>query len=195
VSARRPLPWIYPLQEIHGLDSGIEGAVRVLREEGVRTAESCEGGPGHAFTKPTACFAGGFEDGFRALAAVMHPAARRRIVMRLSALRYVWTITDDREPTGPEWELVCEPRPSDTPCRECGQYRTRPECADTQSAFRQGNSPCCDTALDLPPRSCDMAGSPPEPQLPHRSQHSCQDTSCSPREDDGIAPDPSQVIP
>jgi hypothetical protein len=171
-------------------------AVRVLRENGVETVESCEGGPGHAFPEPTVCYAGEFNEGFRALAAVLRPSARVRIGMRLSALRYVWTIIDGREPTGPEWELVWEPsRPSGTHGKESDPRQSQPECADIRSASHQGNLPCCDTALDPPPMSCSTAGLLPEQPRPHRSQHSCEDTSYSPREDDGIAPDLSQVIP
>ena len=35
--------------EALGLDPGIAGAVAVLREAGVETFESCEGGHGHAY--------------------------------------------------------------------------------------------------------------------------------------------------
>jgi hypothetical protein len=194
VSARRPLPWIYPLPEVHGLDPGIEEAVRVLRADRVWTSESCEGGPGHSFAEPTVCFAGEFNEGFRALAVVLQAGARDQIGMRLSALRRVYTIIDG-EPTGPEWELVWWPSNSGTLCRECGQRLRPPECACTQSASHPGNSPCCGNESCPPQSPCDTPCSLPEPQLPNHSQHSSQNTSCSPREGDGIAPDPSQVIP
>jgi hypothetical protein len=81
-----------------GLDPGIESYVRVLREHGVETFESCEAGPGHVFPEPTIRFAGTFGEGFRALAV----ALEHRFPVR--ALRRYWRVSDG-EPTGPDWEL------------------------------------------------------------------------------------------
>lgn len=54
------------------LDSGIRFAVRVLHAAGVETCQSCEGGPGHAYDRPTIDLpAGNDADGFRALAALV----------------------------------------------------------------------------------------------------------------------------
>lgn len=37
------------------LDPGVAGYVRILRDAGVETFESCEGGLGHALPEPTVC--------------------------------------------------------------------------------------------------------------------------------------------
>lgn len=81
------------------LDPGIMNAVISLRQMGVETFESCEGGTGHAYPEPTIRFHGGTAEGFRALAAAM--AAKLPVV----SLRRAWPIVDD-EPTGPWWELT-----------------------------------------------------------------------------------------
>jgi hypothetical protein len=41
-----------PLPCPGGLDPGIAEYVRVLLAQGVETFESCQGGPGHAYTEP-----------------------------------------------------------------------------------------------------------------------------------------------
>lgn len=84
------------------LDAGIANAVGVLMAAGVETFESCEGGPGHAYTEPTVRFHGERDEGFRALAACM----ARGLDVR--ALRRTWPVNDG-EPTGPWWELVFAP--------------------------------------------------------------------------------------
>ena len=85
--------------EDFGLDPGIAGAVKVLREAGVETTESCEGGGGHAFPEPTVRFDGDNSEGFRALAAAMQAQ------LPVAGLRRSWMMQGG-EPTGPEWELV-----------------------------------------------------------------------------------------
>lgn len=82
-----------------GLDPGIVEAVRVLREAGVETTESCQGGKGHAFPEPTIRFCGDYSEGFRALAVAV------RAQLRVSSLRRAWSMQNG-EPTGPEWEMV-----------------------------------------------------------------------------------------
>jgi hypothetical protein len=81
------------------LDVGILDAVRVLREAGVETFESCEGGIGHAYPEPTVRFHGNQAEGFKALAAAMHGG------LCVAELRRVWPLHDG-EPTGPWWELT-----------------------------------------------------------------------------------------
>jgi hypothetical protein len=81
------------------LDPGIVEAVRVLRDAGIETFESCEGGPGHAYPEPTVRFYGGRSQGFNALAAVLVSG------LNVSALRRTWPINDG-EPTGPWWEMT-----------------------------------------------------------------------------------------
>lgn len=87
-----------PIEEL-GLDAGIADAVKVLREAGVETFESCQGGEGHAYPEPTVRFGGSNAEGFRALAVVMQAQ------LPVAGLRRVW-IMQDGEPHGPEWELV-----------------------------------------------------------------------------------------
>jgi hypothetical protein len=82
-----------------GLDPGIAPFVTILRDAGVETIESCEGGEGHAASEPTVWFRGERAEGFRALAV----CAQHRLPV--FALRRTWQINDG-EPTGPHWELV-----------------------------------------------------------------------------------------
>jgi hypothetical protein len=81
------------------LDPGIAQAVLALRQAGVETFESCEGGAGHAYPEPTVRFHGGTHEGFRALAAAMQAG------LNVAALRRTWPINDG-EPTGPWWEMT-----------------------------------------------------------------------------------------
>ncbi len=85
-----------------GLDRGIADAVRVLRDAGVETFESCEGGKGHAYPEPTVRFHGDNPEGIRALAVAMAAG------LPVFELRRVWAILDE-EPSGPWWELVFVP--------------------------------------------------------------------------------------
>lgn len=84
---------------LSGLDPEIAPYVEVLRSEGIETFESCEGGPGHAYTEPTVRFHGERSEGFRALAVALQR------VLPAYALRRTWPILDG-EPTGPYWELT-----------------------------------------------------------------------------------------
>jgi len=85
------------------LDPGIREAVLVLREDGVETFESCQGGPGHSFPVPTIRFHGGQADGFRALGLALQSG------LRVCDLRRVWSVIDG-EPVGPDWELTFYPQ-------------------------------------------------------------------------------------
>jgi hypothetical protein len=85
---------------VPGLDPGIGPFVEILRNNGIETFESCQGGRGHAYPEPTIRFGGSPGDGFRAFAiAREHP-------LPVSYLRRIWVIQNDGEPTGPYWELV-----------------------------------------------------------------------------------------
>ena len=86
-------------QNIDGLDAGIKPYVSILRECGIETFESCEGGDGHALFEPTICFHGDTSVGWKALAAAMQ---RGLPVLKLS---YVWTMRDYL-PDGPYWEMT-----------------------------------------------------------------------------------------
>lgn len=81
------------------LDLGIREAVKALREHGVETFESCEGGSGHAYPEPTVRFYGEKDEGLRAYAAASREG------LPVDALRRVW-VTVGEELTGPYWELT-----------------------------------------------------------------------------------------
>jgi hypothetical protein len=81
------------------LDPGIRRYVELLNEAGVETFESCEGGEGHAFPRPTVCFHGERAEGFRAVAVALQNA------LPVAELRRAWSIIDG-EPTGPHWEMT-----------------------------------------------------------------------------------------
>ena len=84
------------------LDPGIEKAVLALRDAGVETFESCEGGVGHAYPEPTVRFHGERAHGFAALSAAISAG------LDVSALRRVWPVIE-LEPTGPWWEMTFSP--------------------------------------------------------------------------------------
>lgn len=84
------------------IDKGILDRVKLLRENGVETFESCEGGNGHAYFEPTIRFHGERAEGFRALSVAM----TYRLEVR--ELKRVWVINDG-EPTGAWWEMVFTP--------------------------------------------------------------------------------------
>ena len=63
------LPW--PKDGWPELDAGIREEVRILREEGIETNNSCQGGQGHSYPEPTIRFFGGHDEGYRAVAAAM----------------------------------------------------------------------------------------------------------------------------
>lgn len=84
---------------IRGLDPGIRSTVRILRQYGVETFESCDGGHGHAFPEPTVRFHGKYAEGFRALAIALHHG------LRVCELRRYYSI-EEGEPVGPYWEMT-----------------------------------------------------------------------------------------
>jgi hypothetical protein len=84
------------------LDPGIATVVELLRNAGVETFESCQGGEGHSYLEPAVRFHGQQYEGLRALSvAQMHGLPVRE-------LRRVWRI-EDGEPNGPWWELTFAP--------------------------------------------------------------------------------------
>jgi hypothetical protein len=84
------------------LDPRIAAEVEALRDGGVETFESCEGGIGHSYAEPTVRFHGDQAEGYRALAVAL------RAGLRVTDLRRVWPILAG-EPTGPWWEMVFIP--------------------------------------------------------------------------------------
>jgi len=81
------------------LDPGIAPFVKVLRNSGIETFESCEGGPGHAMPEPTIRFHGQRSEGFRALAVAL------QLDLPIGELRRSWPVLNG-EPTGPYWEMT-----------------------------------------------------------------------------------------
>ena len=63
------------------LDPGIRRAVLILRQAGIETFESCQGGDGHARREPVVKFSGGAWAGYRAFATtvLMLTSATREI--------------------------------------------------------------------------------------------------------------------
>ena len=86
------------------LDRGIATAVERLQANGIETFESCEGGPGHAFTEPTVRFHGTPQAGWHALGVCLAHG------LPVLCLRRVWYVLDANEPTGPKWEIVFRER-------------------------------------------------------------------------------------
>jgi hypothetical protein len=81
------------------LDKGICRAVRVLREAGVETFESCQGGEGHAYPEPTVRFHGDAGAGWHALSVLIS------LDFPIGDLRRTWPYTYGA-PTGPYWEVT-----------------------------------------------------------------------------------------
>lgn len=80
------------------LDPGIAHVVAVLREQGVHTYESCEGGTDHSYRDPTVRFYGSQAEGWRVLAVCKERGLRVRHLARC------WDM-DDGEPSGPYWQI------------------------------------------------------------------------------------------
>lgn len=81
------------------LDGGIAQYVHVLREAGVETYESCEGGDGHPFLEPTVRIWGGPHAGFKAYGVALEHG------LPVKDIRRFWTVLDG-ELTGPNWEMT-----------------------------------------------------------------------------------------
>lgn len=81
------------------LDKGIEKYVEILRENGIETYESCEGGEGHSYPQPTICFYGEIAEGFRALAIAIENG------LPIDEIRRFWSI-QDLQPVGPDWSIT-----------------------------------------------------------------------------------------
>ena len=87
------------------LDRGVRSTVERLREAGVETYESCEGGSGHSYPEPTIAFHGGPAAGWHALSLCL------AWNLPVSELRRVWDVLDRNDPTGPYWQIVFKRRP------------------------------------------------------------------------------------
>jgi hypothetical protein len=78
--------------------------VRILQAAGVETFESCEGGPGHAYSEPTIRFDGAGGDGRKALGVCFNNG------LPVFCLRRVWYVKNRNIPAGPDWEIVFRER-------------------------------------------------------------------------------------
>ena len=81
------------------LDVGIRRYVLILRQGGVETFESCQGGQGHAFPDPTIKFHGNTGAGFKALGVAM------TYNLPVLSVRLSWDFYDG-VPHGPWWEMT-----------------------------------------------------------------------------------------
>ena len=84
------------------LDEGIRVAVLILRECGVETFESCEGGEGHSFTEPTIRFHGSSWAGYHAFSVAMEHA------LPVCELQRAYDVNDGQL-EGPYWKLIFGP--------------------------------------------------------------------------------------
>ena len=86
------------MDKIEGLDPEIEWMVNLLREEGIETIYSCQGGEGHLEDSPMIQFEGAIGDQWHALAVCDHWG------LPLLQIKQSWSIYDG-QPHGPKWEL------------------------------------------------------------------------------------------
>jgi hypothetical protein len=114
------------------LDLGIAWAVKVLRDGGVETYESCEGGEGHAYPYPCVRFFGTDAGGWHALSvAITHR-------LPVDELVRVWTIRSD-QPVGPYWELRFTARPCSRRSRTAEDRLSQIASSSGRSAPRSDN--------------------------------------------------------
>ena len=86
----------------HILDPKIEPIVRVLQEHGVHTVQSCQGGEGHSYDKPTVEFSGVHGEGYRALGiAIIHGFPVTKFSQK-------WRVSDGIL-SGPYWAMEFNP--------------------------------------------------------------------------------------
>lgn len=97
-----------PESLFQALDPGIRYEVEVLRNGGIETYESCQGGEGHAYPEPTVAFRGGPGEGARAY------AISRDFGLPVSEVRRGWHVLDG-ELVGPHWEIVFRHEPATPP--------------------------------------------------------------------------------
>jgi hypothetical protein len=87
------------MSQISGLDPGIQRFVDILREHGVETCQSCQGGEGHCYDWPTIDFVGGDGAGWHALGVCLD------FGLPVMSLRREWSVS----PSGVSetvWQLV-----------------------------------------------------------------------------------------
>lgn len=79
-------------------DPGIRKYVRMMLAGGFNTVESCQGGPGHPYKGPWIAFAGGRDEGQRALRYLLSRKFKEFMLQR------VWIVMD-RELCRTGWEV------------------------------------------------------------------------------------------
>lgn len=92
-----------------GLDRGIRLIVEALVRAGVETVESCEGGDGHHWKRPTVLFRGDAADGYYALAVALKHNFPVWQLRRTWVVRGGITGISTAELQEPLWELVFIP--------------------------------------------------------------------------------------
>jgi hypothetical protein len=81
------------------IDLGIVRAVKLLRDAGFTTIESCEGGEGHAYPEPTVKFDASPAAGWKAIGELMTYG------LPIRQFGEMWSFTYGR-PTGPRWYVT-----------------------------------------------------------------------------------------
>lgn len=84
------------------LDADIRRTVQVMREGGVETFESCQGGDGHSYAEPSVRFHGSEGAGWHALQVILDHGLPVRSLSR------IWTFdsTYNAIPHGPYWQVT-----------------------------------------------------------------------------------------
>lgn len=82
------------------LDPGIREAVLILRSQGVRTVESCQGGPGHACPEPVVMFEGTKQEAVAATRIAINAG------LPVIYLRQAFAVDEIGALAPPCWELV-----------------------------------------------------------------------------------------
>jgi hypothetical protein len=91
--------YCWEIDENLPLDRFISYAVMRLREGGIETFESCDGGRGHSSPEPMVRFWGNPGMGFRAFSVATDYG------LPASDIRRYWTV-EDGELVGPSWEMT-----------------------------------------------------------------------------------------
>ena len=84
---------------IDDVDKGIVNELKILNNYGIRTCQSCEGGVGHAFGKPTIDFFGDIKEGYK----VYNIAIKHKL--NVDYLVRIYNI-DDNELKQVDWGIV-----------------------------------------------------------------------------------------
>ena len=85
--------------EIEGIDPDIEPLVTILRQNGVETCQSCQGGPGHSSDKPYVDFSGGDGAGYLAVGVALTYG------MPVTRLQRTWSVLE-KVLKGPVWRMT-----------------------------------------------------------------------------------------